>query len=348
MANTYYDSELTAEEIEEVLEAINDILNPANNGKVLAISNGKFEARSVQWGGGEAVLEPLSVTQNGDYTPESGVDGFDEVHVSVPNSYSASDEGKVVNNGALVAQTARSSQITQNGTYDTTLNDEVTVNVSGGGSAVIQSLSVAQNGTYTPPSGVDGYAPVTVNVSGGSTPVRPDLPSDYQEVEYITFDGKSYFNSPFPKLGIVTVDYAQTNLETASLVFGNRGNSQSPYDINLGSTGGVQRWYIRSTDYLMDLVLSNLGNNRFMAKAVNGAGWGTVNIGRYWDGNAGYPFNGKLYSFSVLRPITLEYALYLVPCYRISDDVIGFYDVVGNVFYTNQGFGQFGKGPDVN
>lgn len=170
MANTYYDSELTAEEIEEVLEAINGILTPANNGKVLAISNGKFEARSVQWGG-DSTLEPLSVTANGDYYPEAGVDGFDEVHVSVPNSYTASDEGKVVNNGALIAQTARTTQITENGTYDTTLNDEVTVDVSGGGSAVVQPLSVTQNGIYNPPSGVDGYAPVTVNVSGGGSDV---------------------------------------------------------------------------------------------------------------------------------------------------------------------------------
>ena len=37
----------------------------------------------------------------------------------------------------------------------------------GGGSAVIESLSVTENGTYTAPSGVDGYSPVTVNVSGG-------------------------------------------------------------------------------------------------------------------------------------------------------------------------------------
>ena len=167
MANTYYDSELTAGEIEAALEAIDGVIVPANNGKVLAINNGKLEARSVQWGGGSVVLEPLSITANGDYTPEAGADGFNEVHVSVPNSYTASDEGKVVNNGALIAQTARASQITQNGTYDTTLNDEVTVNVSGGGSAVVQPLSVTQNGTYNPPSGVDGYAPVTVNVSGG-------------------------------------------------------------------------------------------------------------------------------------------------------------------------------------
>ena len=173
MANTYYDSELTAEEIEEVLEAINGILTQANNEKVLAINNGKIEARSVQWGGGSAVLETLSVTENGDYTPEAGVDGFDEVHVAVPNSYSASDEGKVVNNGALTAQTERASQITQNGTYDTTLNNEVTVNVSGG-SAVVQSLSVTQNGTYNPPSGVDGYAPVTVNVPGGGSGASTD------------------------------------------------------------------------------------------------------------------------------------------------------------------------------
>ena len=58
MANTYYDSQLTAAEIEAVLEAINGIIVPANNGKVLAINNGKLEARSVQWGGGS--LPPAS------------------------------------------------------------------------------------------------------------------------------------------------------------------------------------------------------------------------------------------------------------------------------------------------
>ena len=36
-----------------------------------------------------------------------------------------------------------------------------------GGSANIEALSVTQNGTYTASGGVDGYSPVTVNVSGG-------------------------------------------------------------------------------------------------------------------------------------------------------------------------------------
>ena len=40
-------------------------------------------------------------------------------------------------------------------------------NTGGGGTPVINPLSVAANGTYTAPSGVDGYSPVTVNVPQG-------------------------------------------------------------------------------------------------------------------------------------------------------------------------------------
>ena len=83
MANTYYDSQLTAAEIEAVLKAINGILTPANNGKVLAINNGKLEARSVQWGGGEPTIEPLTVTANGTYTATSGIDGYSPIVVNV-------------------------------------------------------------------------------------------------------------------------------------------------------------------------------------------------------------------------------------------------------------------------
>lgn len=47
------------------------------------------------------------------------------------------------------------------------VNGEKVVGTASGGSAVIEPLSVTANGTYTAPSGVDGYSPVTVNVSGG-------------------------------------------------------------------------------------------------------------------------------------------------------------------------------------
>ena len=81
-------------------------------------------------GGGDITVESLSVTANGTYSAPSGK-AYSPVVANVPNSYTASDEGKVVSNGALVAQTSQT--IDTNGTYDTTLKNSVTVNVSGGG-----------------------------------------------------------------------------------------------------------------------------------------------------------------------------------------------------------------------
>lgn len=80
-------------------------------------------------GGGDITVESLTVTENGTTTAPSGK-AYSPVTVNVPNSYSAADEGKVVSNGALVAQT--SDTVTQNGTVDTTLINSLTVNVSGG------------------------------------------------------------------------------------------------------------------------------------------------------------------------------------------------------------------------
>ena len=82
-----------------------------------------------------ATLGTKSVTANGTYAASSdSLDGYSSVTVAVANSYGSSDEGKVVSSGALVSQTSRT--VTANGTYDTTTNDELTVNVSGGGGAL--------------------------------------------------------------------------------------------------------------------------------------------------------------------------------------------------------------------
>lgn len=86
-----------------------------------------------------------AITANGN---GQDVVGYAAVNVNVPNSYAAADEGKVVSNGALVAQT--SDTVTQNGTVDTTLIDELTVNVSGGGggATVIASGTWAGNNAF--------------------------------------------------------------------------------------------------------------------------------------------------------------------------------------------------------
>ena len=91
-------------------------------------------------------LATKSITSNGTYAASSdNVKGYTSVSVNVPNTYTASDEGKVVNNGALTSQTSVTK--TSNGTYDTTLNNSVTINVPTYSSA--DNGKVIQNGALS-------------------------------------------------------------------------------------------------------------------------------------------------------------------------------------------------------
>lgn len=101
-------------------------------------------------------LSALNITENGIYTPPSGT-GYSTVSVDVQTSFTPSDEGKVVSNGTLVAQTPMSQDITQNGTYDTTLNDSITVNVSGGGAMPDRYLTVDQLNENNEPKKISIY-----------------------------------------------------------------------------------------------------------------------------------------------------------------------------------------------
>lgn len=110
-------------------------------------------------GGGDTfTLVDKTISANGTYNASSDdADGYKKVVVDVPNSYDSGDEGKVVSNGALVAQTSATK--TENGTYDTTLNNSVTVNVP----LPTGTISITENGTVD----VTQYASADVNVSGG-------------------------------------------------------------------------------------------------------------------------------------------------------------------------------------
>lgn len=124
MPNTYFDSELTGAQIETALKAIHGVVSPSNNGKVLAIENGAIVAKSASEWTDTPVLEPLSATANGDYTPGTGVDGFNYVHVAVPS-------------GGVV----QPLNVTANGTYNPPSGVDgyapVVVSVSGGSIPVI-------------------------------------------------------------------------------------------------------------------------------------------------------------------------------------------------------------------
>lgn len=181
MANSYYDSQLTAAEIEAALEAVDGVITPENNGKVLAVENGAIVARSVtEWV--DLKLQTKTVTPGAiqqTVVPDSGYNGLESVTVNGDTDLVAGNIKKNVEIFGVTGSYEGSAQpvlqsktATENGTVlpDTGYDglSSVVVNVSGG-SINLQTKTVTQNGVVTADSGFDGLSQVTVNVPGGET-----------------------------------------------------------------------------------------------------------------------------------------------------------------------------------
>ena len=267
----------------------------------------------------------------------------------------------------------------ENGVYNVPSGKDgfnpVTVDVSSY-TPVIDPITITENGIYNAPIGVDGYSPVTVNVNGGG----PSLPAEYQEVEYIDFTGAQFFSVPadftITAKPVVYTKSALTNdsgsSEMCIIGNGDAGSSSGTRPeiyysgkkiyVNQASVGSL--YVTRNSSGYLDAgytysVMIPVG---VMAETLTEYGTSipvtVLNVGKYSNGHP-FMFTGRLYrvwfgddtgvatgSYFALDYITRLFDL--VPCYRKSDTVIGFYDVVNSVFYTNQGSGAFVKGPDIN
>ena len=195
---------------EQYLDDIADAIRSKNGSESTYTPAQMAQAISEIHTADEFVLVQKTVNANGQYNAsDDSADGYSGVRVNVPNSYSASDEGKVVSNGDLVAQTTK--QITANGTHDTTTNNSVAVNVpnsyaavdegkvvSGGALVGQTSRNVTANGTYDTTENNE----VVVNVSGGGSGSKVKImdqgqissTSDYQTANFDSSVDFSIFN----------------------------------------------------------------------------------------------------------------------------------------------------------
>lgn len=153
-------------------------ITPSGTKQISIASNGTVTEDVTSYANAEInVNVPASAVDTGTKSINSNgthdVVGYANASVNVPNSYSSSDEGKVVSNGALVSQT--SDTVTENDTYDTTLINSLTVNVP---SITLSSISAVytQSGTVYDTDSLDSLKAdlvVTATYSDSSTAVIP-------------------------------------------------------------------------------------------------------------------------------------------------------------------------------
>ena len=192
-----------------------------------------------------------------------------------------------------------------------------------------------------------------------------NLPSEYQQVEYIEGTGTQHFEIDFiPNSNTSSKGkYQITDESQGRVLFGSRTNSaQNFYGFNWGGgtpykyynsfyTGGlvanafvdeeVHTFEKKKRELYVDDILINThtyssewqSNLKLIVFACNTAG--TIALWAF----------ARLFYLQVFDGDRL--AIDLIPCYRKSDGEIGMYDLANGVFYTNEGTGTFLKGNNI-
>ena len=205
------------------------------------------------------------------------------------------------------------------------------------------------------------------------------LPPAYQQVEYVGFSGSQWTQTsvrPSTYNGVFRLEIKEkhNNPTSNGYVIGtfpgtNANGARS--NIRIDKDGLICNAYVNSTsNTALSLQKTNLLNNSYntiifdvnmpnhtRTLTVNGesrsddttqfyaASTYYFRLGAFTGINSAQLFKGDLAEVKIYGAGNLVSHCY--PCYRKSDNVIGFYDVVNNEFLTNGGSGTFTKGSDV-
>lgn len=189
------------------------------------------------------------------------------------------------------------------------------------------------------------------------------LPTEYQEVEYIESSGTQHIDTGFmPNQDtrvVCDIDYTLT-AATAWLFGARTSNEVKTYNVLTYSSKYRSDYNNKTTDCISHVNPTGrfvLDKNKNITYFDNVVGVSMTYAAFQCDytlylfanneaGTAAKHGTFKLFSCCVYDNGTLVRDF--VPCYRKVDNVAGLYDLVNNVFYTNAGSGVFAVGADSN
>lgn len=212
---------------------------------------------------------------------------------------------------------------------------------------------------------VNGLTPssMTIVATGEQENTGTSLPGAYQQVEYIENTAASMIVTSFVPTyqSRIVVDAQEVTSNNYPRIFANgtysgQGNVAMGYEssqklyvkVFVDSSyfaSNISRDYVRHT-YELDRNVAKIDGESIYESTSTSTPttYGVIRL--FGRSGAGEAFKGRMYSVKMYENDVL--AVDLVPCYRKSDSVIGMYDTVNDVFYTNTGTGTFSKGPDVS
>lgn len=198
------------------------------------------------------------------------------------------------------------------------------------------------------------------------------LPAEYQEVEFITANGRQWFWSDVLIQDGLTVDAIQSFAGGDSYLFGgyadNTGNNRCSYSGHYASRvqSAYPGYFIAGSIYSEGTVFHVIttfkdGHRTMYIDGVNvlddSRGTAVQETGKYCvvfgqrskgddtPGTVSNAYYGSLYSLKVSKNSVLlaDY----VPCYRKSDNRPGMYDLVLGKYYASESGTDFIAGPKV-
>ena len=198
----------------------------------------------------------------------------------------------------------------------------------------------------------------------GGNGFSPKIPSTYQRVEYVDLGTSTqvrYNLGVIPSNHYVYAEIVPTYTANNNVIFGtgagslyfhmtfyadcfywgrngNEANSASNVKAAIGARYEIQ--YNYGNDYSVIINGISCGSGTQITVGGNNLviGWRT-------DSYRGRSI--RFYVFQVTDKSTGQMVRNLIPCYRKSDNEIGFYDTINGVFYANQGTGTPIAGSDV-